>query len=44
MNEALLVRFRTDETVSDKGFSMAFVAVDRQDSDENYGGVDEDNL
>ncbi|XP_043283629.1 tolloid-like protein 1 [Venturia canescens] len=44
MNEALLVRFRTDDTVSDKGFSAAFVAVDRPDSDENYGGVDEDNL
>ena len=44
INEALLVRFRTDDTVSDKGFSLAFVAVDRPDSDENYGGVDESSL
>lgn len=45
MNEALLIRFRTDDTVANKGFSAAFVAVDRQDSEENLGGVDEeDNL
>ncbi|XP_063979523.1 protein tolkin [Diachasmimorpha longicaudata] len=45
MNEALLIRFRTDDTVSNKGFSAAFVAVDRQDSEENLGGIDEeDNL
>lgn len=49
MNEALLVRFRTDDTVSYKGFMAFFVAVDRQDSGENYGGsededADEENL
>lgn len=42
MNEALLIRFRTDDTVSNKGFSAAFVAVDRPDSEENLGGIDED--
>lgn len=49
MNEALLVRFRTDDTISNKGFMALFVAVDRQDSGENYGSsededVDEENL
>ncbi|XP_014300153.1 bone morphogenetic protein 1 [Microplitis demolitor] len=43
MNEALLVRFRSDDTVSNKGFSAAYVAVDRQDSDENLGGIDEED-
>nr|XP_003701332.1 PREDICTED: bone morphogenetic protein 1 isoform X1 [Megachile rotundata] len=49
INEALLVRFRTDDTISNKGFMAFFVAVDRQDSGENYGGsededADEENL
>lgn len=49
INEALLVRFRTDDTISNKGFMALFVAVDRQDSGENYGGsededADEENL
>ncbi|KAK0168286.1 hypothetical protein PV327_002110 [Microctonus hyperodae] len=42
MNEALLIRFRTDDTISNKGFSAAYVAVDRPDSEENLGGIDED--
>ncbi|XP_031835041.1 tolloid-like protein 1 tolkin [Nomia melanderi] len=49
MNDALLVRFRTDDTISNKGFVAMFVAVDWQDSGENYGGsenedADEENL
>ncbi|XP_034943059.1 tolloid-like protein 2 [Chelonus insularis] len=43
MHEALLIRFRTDDTVSNKGFSAAYVAIDRQDSDENLGGIDEED-
>lgn len=48
INEALLVRFRTDDTISNKGFMALFVAVD-QDNGENYGGsededADEENL
>lgn len=43
MNEALLIRFRSDDTVSNKGFTAAYVAVDRQDSDENLGGIDEED-
>ncbi|XP_066581573.1 protein tolkin [Prorops nasuta] len=42
MNEALLVRFRTDDTVTYKGFLAAYVAIDRQDSEENLGGGGED--
>lgn len=42
-NEALLVRFRTDDTISFKGFVAVFVAVDRQDSDESYGGEDDED-
>ncbi|XP_015588432.1 tolloid-like protein 2 isoform X3 [Cephus cinctus] len=43
MNEALLVRFRTDDTITNKGFSAAFVAIERQDSEETLsGGEDED--
>ncbi|XP_076233982.1 tolloid-like protein 1 tolkin [Calliopsis andreniformis] len=43
INEALLVRFRTDDTVSNKGFVALFVAVDRQDSGESYGGSEDDD-
>jgi len=42
MNEALLVRFRTDDTISSKGFIAIFVAIDRQDSEENFGGEDDE--
>lgn len=34
MNEALLVRFHSDDTIVSKGFSAAYAAVDQQDSDE----------
>lgn len=43
MNEALLVRFRTDTTISSKGFLAAFVAIDRQDSEESFGGEEEED-
>ncbi|XP_071577832.1 tolloid-like protein 2 isoform X1 [Temnothorax nylanderi] len=43
MNEALLVRFRTDDTISNKGFVAIFVAIDRQDSEENLGGEDNED-
>lgn len=42
INEALLVRFRTDDTISNKGFVAIFVAIDRQDSEENLGEDNED--
>ncbi|XP_029672193.1 tolloid-like protein 2 [Formica exsecta] len=42
INEALLVRFRTDDTISSKGFKAVFVAIDRQDSEEKFGEDDED--
>lgn len=42
MNEALLIRFRTDDTMSNKGFIAIFVAIDRQDSEENFGGEDDE--
>lgn len=41
MNEALLVRFRSDDTISNKGFSAIYLAVDSQGSDEIIDG-DED--
>jgi hypothetical protein len=34
MNEALLVRFRSDDTIVNKGFSAAYVAVDPVGSEE----------
>lgn len=34
MNEALLVRFRSDDTIVSKGFSAAYVAIDPVDSAE----------
>lgn len=44
MNEALLIRFRTDDTISNKGFSAIFFAIDAQDSEETIdGGEDEDD-
>lgn len=43
MNEALLIRFRTDDTISNKGFVAVFVAIDRQDSEENLGGEDNED-
>lgn len=44
MNEALLVRFRTDDTIANKGFAATFIAIDRQDSEEVLGGKeDEEN-
>lgn len=42
MNEALLIRFRTDETLSSKGFAATFVAIDRQDNEEIYSGEEEE--
>lgn len=43
MNEALLVRFKTDDTIANKGFAAVFVAIDRQDSEENLGGEDDED-
>ncbi|XP_050448327.1 tolloid-like protein 2 isoform X1 [Cataglyphis hispanica] len=43
INEALLVRFRTDDTISGKGFKAVFVAIDRQDSEENFGGEEDED-
>ncbi|XP_032664732.1 tolloid-like protein 2 isoform X2 [Odontomachus brunneus] len=43
MNEALLIRFRTDDTIANKGFVAIFVAVDRQESEENLGGEDNED-
>ncbi|XP_011344122.1 tolloid-like protein 2 isoform X3 [Ooceraea biroi] len=43
MNEALLIRFRTDDTISNKGFLAVFVAVNQQDSEENLGGEDDED-
>jgi len=34
MNEALLVRFRSDDTIVNKGFSAAYVADDPMGSEE----------
>jgi hypothetical protein len=34
MNEALLVRFRSDDTIMNKGFSAAYVANDPMGSEE----------
>lgn len=41
MNEALLLRFHSDDTISSKGFLATYVAVERQDSDEILGGGEE---
>lgn len=43
INEALLVRFRTDDTIANKGFVAIFVAVDRQESEENLGGEEDED-
>lgn len=43
MNEALLIRFRSDGTISSKGFAATFVAIDRQDSEENYSVSEDEN-
>lgn len=43
INEALLIRFQTDETIVNKGFVAIFVAVDRQESEENLGGEDDED-
>ncbi|XP_033211645.1 tolloid-like protein 2 [Belonocnema kinseyi] len=43
MNEALLVRFKTDDTISNKGFAATFIAIDRQDSEETLGGEEEED-
>lgn len=43
MNEALLIRFRTDDTIANKGFVAIFVAVDRQESEENLDGEDNED-
>jgi len=43
MNETLLVRFRTDDIISNKGFVAIFVAIDRQDSEKNLDGEDNED-
>ncbi|XP_051165745.1 bone morphogenetic protein 1-like isoform X3 [Leptopilina boulardi] len=44
MNEALLIRFRTDDTVANKGFAATFIAIDRQDSEEILGGKEDEEI
>lgn len=41
MNEALLVRFRTDDSLSNSGFAATYYAYDRPES-ENVGGSEDD--
>nr|XP_046480526.1 bone morphogenetic protein 1 isoform X1 [Neodiprion pinetum] len=44
MNEALLIRFRSDDSISNKGFSAEYYAVDSEDSEEFIeGGEDDDD-
>ena len=42
INEALLVRFRTDETVSSSGFAATYFAYDRPGSEEIVDGDDDE--
>jgi hypothetical protein len=42
MNEALLVRFHSDDTIVNKGFSAAYVADDQMGSDEIADTVAQD--
>lgn len=45
VNEALLVRFHSDDTIVSKGFSASYVAVEPMNSEEspyNYRDEDED--
>lgn len=42
MYEALVVRFRTDDSMVKKGFSASYVAYDSPDSDELEKSLDED--
>ncbi|CAB0044896.1 unnamed protein product [Trichogramma brassicae] len=46
INEALLVRFRTDDTITKSGFAAKYYAYDRSESDEIVGfeSEDEDGL
>ena len=42
MNEALLVRFRSDDTIVNKGFSAAYVAIEPISSEELADRLAED--
>ncbi|XP_012283189.1 bone morphogenetic protein 1 [Orussus abietinus] len=42
ISEALLIRFRTDDSITNKGFAAAYVAIDRQDSEEILEGGEEE--
>ncbi|KAJ8670674.1 hypothetical protein QAD02_001933 [Eretmocerus hayati] len=42
INEALLVRFRTDDSVSKSGFAATYFAYDRPESEELVGGEDDE--
>ncbi|XP_023245166.1 tolloid-like protein 2 [Copidosoma floridanum] len=44
INEALLVRFRTDDTIAKSGFAATYYAYNRPESEELIGGEDEDEL
>jgi hypothetical protein len=33
-NEALLVRFKSDDTINSKGFSAAYVAIDENENED----------
>ena len=38
LNEALLIRFQSDDTIGNKGFSAAYVAVPDDITDNNVEG------
>ncbi|XP_008211528.1 bone morphogenetic protein 1 [Nasonia vitripennis] len=42
INEALLVRFRSDDSISKTGFAATYFAYDRPESEELVGGEDEE--
>lgn len=43
INEALLVRFRTDDSISKSGFAATYYAYDRPESEELVGGEDDED-
>ena len=39
VDEALLLRFKSDDTINSKGFSAAYVVIDDHDNFDDYGDV-----
>ena len=39
VDEALLLRFKSDDTINSKGFSAAYVIIDEHDNFEDYSDV-----